>query len=64
MYKNLLLFISVIVAYVAAVLVLFVPATSKFMWGLFNDLDFCYICTPNVTCLGNDNTIGPDPSLQ
>lgn len=40
-YDNKLLFISLIIAYIAAFVVLFLPATNPFMWGLFQDVEYC-----------------------
>lgn len=44
-YDNLFLFISLIIAYVAAFVVLFIPANEPFMWSLFRDMDFCVVET-------------------
>ena len=41
MWSNYLLFGSIIIAYILAVVVLLVPADNPFMWALFEDLEFC-----------------------
>jgi phosphotransferase system glucose/maltose/N-acetylglucosamine-specific IIC component len=53
-YDNYPLFFSLIVAYVCAFVVLFLPATNPFMWNLFSDVEFC-----NFTGNNPENPEGP-----
>lgn len=41
MWSNYLLFGSIIIAYILAVAVLWIPAGNPFMWALFEDLQWC-----------------------
>ena len=52
MWSNKLLFGWLILNYVAAVVILWIPASNPIMWNLFEDLQWCAKGYPNVNDSG------------